>query len=194
MFEFLNEVDRVLFEFFNGKLHNAFLDWLMPIISNAKTWIPLYIGLLVYMIYRYKKLFFIPFIGVLLSFGLSDSISAKVFKPMFERTRPCNETTVKSRVIGVECRNSFGFPSSHASNHFAIAVFMTVLIGTRKRIGLGFWMIWAGLISYSRVYVGVHYPFDILGGAVLGILIGLVCALIINKILKKVQSQNAVSI
>ncbi|MCK9481809.1 MAG: phosphatase PAP2 family protein [Bacteroidia bacterium] len=194
MFEFLQEIDRVLYEFLNGKLHTPFLDWLMPIITNANTWIPLYVGLLGYMIYRYRKLFFIPFLGLLISFGISDPVSAKIIKPIFERTRPCNETTVKSRVVGVECRNSFSFPSSHASNHFAIAVFMTLLIGTRKRFGLGFWMIWAGVIAYSRVYVGVHYPFDIIAGAILGSFIGLVIAIITNKILKKLQNNNAATI
>ncbi|MCO6495807.1 MAG: phosphatase PAP2 family protein [Bacteroidetes bacterium] len=194
MLEFLQEIDRVLFEFLNGKLHNTFLDWLMPIITNANTWIPLYVGLLIYMVYRYRKLFFIPFLGLLVTFGVTDPISAKVLKPIFERTRPCNESTVNSRVVGVECRNSYSFPSSHASNHFGIAVFMAVLIGTRKRFGLGFWMVWAGMISYSRIYVGVHYPFDILSGAILGSSIGLFFALVTNKILNKIKNNNALTI
>jgi membrane-associated phospholipid phosphatase len=185
MIEFIFEVDRILFEFFNGKLHTAWLDYLMPIITNANTWIPLYAGMVIYFIIKYKKLFFIPVLGVLMSFASADLISARVIKPMVQRTRPCNQTTVTSRIVGVECRNSFGFPSSHASNHFAIALFMIVLSGTRKRIGLSFWLVWAILVSYSRIYVGVHFPLDIFGGMLLGSTLGIIFARFANHFLNK---------
>lgn len=183
MFEFILEIDRVLYEFINGRLNNAFLDWLMPIVTNAYTWIPLYIGLVIFLVYKYRKNFFIPLIGLLLTFAASDYISASVVKPMVNRTRPCIEETVSSRVVGVECRNSFSFPSSHATNHFGIAFYLLFIYGFRKRIVLTFWIPWAVLVSYSRIYVGVHYPFDILGGAILGFLIAWLISKPINSFL-----------
>lgn len=185
MFDFILELDRLLFELINNKLHTPVLDFLMPIFTSAYTWIPLYIGLIAFFIFKYKQKSFIPILGVLLCFGLADSISAKVFKPYFSRVRPCNESTVSARVVGVECRNSNGFPSSHASNHFAIAVFMVFLSGIRKRFGIGFWLGWAFVISYSRVYVGVHYPGDVIAGAFLGSVIGFFIANLSNYFIKK---------
>jgi membrane-associated phospholipid phosphatase len=185
MFDLLLELDRLLFEWINNKLHSPLLDFLMPLITNALTWIPLYVGLIGFFIYKYRKRSYIPILGVILCFALADSISAKLLKPHFSRVRPCNETTVSARVVGVECRDSNGFPSSHASNHFAIAIFMIFLNGIRKRFGLGFWLGWAIVISYSRVYVGVHYPGDVLAGALLGCLIGFGISQLSNYFLKK---------
>jgi undecaprenyl-diphosphatase len=157
----------------------------MPVVTNANTWIPLYAGMVIYFIIRYKRLFFIPVLGVLMSFASADLISARILKPTVQRTRPCMQTTVVSRVVGVDCRSSFGFPSSHASNHFAIGIFMILLTGTRKRIGLTFWLIWAAVVSYSRIYVGVHFPGDILGGMLLGSILGFIFARIANHFLNK---------
>jgi membrane-associated phospholipid phosphatase len=184
MIDLIFEIDRDLFEFLNGKLSHKFLDFLMPWVTNAYTWIPLYVGILVYFIYRYKTLFYIPFLGLLLTFGACDYVSSGIIKPKVNRVRPCNDTTVTSRVVGVSCRNSPGFPSSHAANHFGIATFMIFLMGTRKRFGLGFWLWWASIIAFSRIYVGVHFPLDVIAGAFLGIFFGAIIVYPVNKILR----------
>lgn len=172
MIDYILEVDRQLFEFLNGKLTHPWLDTLMPFVTHAKTWIPLYIVLVGYLIFRFKKHCIIPLLGLLLTFGVSDYGSSGIIKQQVKRTRPCNETTVVSRVVGVTCRDSYGFPSSHATNHFGIAFFMLFLTGTRKRVGIGFWVLWASIVSYSRIYVGVHYPLDIVFGGLMGSLVG----------------------
>jgi undecaprenyl-diphosphatase len=183
MLSYVLEIDRTLFEFFNGTLNHPILDWLMPIITKSTTWIFLYVGIVIYFVYKFKKLFYIPLLGLVLTFAASDYISASVIKPQVNRIRPCNEYTVTARVVGVTCRNSPSFPSSHATNHFGIATFMFLLMYTRKRIGLLFWLPWAAAIAYSRIYVGVHYPGDVIGGAILGVIFGILFANIANRFL-----------
>jgi membrane-associated phospholipid phosphatase len=158
----------------NTSWTNAFADFFMPLVRDQRTWYPLYAFLLIYAIVKFKWKA-VPFIllGVA-TVGLSDSISSHVLKDMVGRVRPCHE----DMLIGIMklrvgyCPNSGSFTSSHAANHFSLATFFYfVLKPCFKKWGVLFFL-WAGLISYAQVYVGVHYPGDVLGGAILGILIG----------------------
>lgn len=144
----------------------------MPIITEGKTWIPLYILIVLFFIIKFQYKSWIPLVILAACVGISDKGSAGIIKPLVERTRPCNEVGVKARVVGVECRNSFSFPSSHATNHLCIAMFLTILFRKEKWYWHISWFIWAILIAYSRIYVGVHYPLDIIGGGILGAVIG----------------------
>jgi undecaprenyl-diphosphatase len=108
------------------------------------------------------------FLGLL--FLISDQSSVKLFKDVFERLRPCHNPQIAGLVhtLHGKCGGQFGFVSSHAANSFALAVFSGFLLRSKYKYLMIIMLMWAALVSYSRVYVGVHYPADIMGGAILG--------------------------
>lgn len=118
--------------------------------------------------YKWKTVIIGVFIGLL--FLLADQISVQLFKNVFERLRPCHNPEITSMVhiINNHCGGRFGFVSSHAANSFALAIFTGLLLKNHYRFIFPVIVFWAVLVSYSRIYVGVHYPADILGGAILG--------------------------
>lgn len=148
----------------------------MPIARDKYTWIPLY-ALLVFLIIRKHKIKAVYVLGfALLSLVFADQLSAHVIKPLVQRIRPCNDASLLQYVHNelVDCGSGFSFVSSHATNHFALAIYFIMVFAKPSNkfyVVLGF-VLWAGLISFAQVYVGVHYPFDVLGGALLGMLIG----------------------
>ena len=174
MIEFLDKVDTSLFLFLNN-LHAPWLDTVMLSVSYNKY---LFLGIIffvsIYGVKYFKKWYLIAFLLCLVSFGLSDRISSGLFKPYFERLRPCHNPTLANQVhlAGQNCwGGKFGFVSSHASNSFAIAMFFWLLF--RKKNRWFFLMfVYAGLVSYSRIYLAKHYPGDILFGALLGLATG----------------------
>lgn len=174
MIEYLNQIDTSVFLFLNG-IHSDFFDKLMLIISYNKYLFIILITLLsIFGIKRLKKVYFIAFFFCLIGFGLSDSISTRVFKDGFKRLRPCHNQTLAKKVhlAGQNCwGGKFGFVSSHASNSFSIAMFFWLLFrkNSRKFILL---FLYAGIVSYSRIYLAKHYPGDIIFGAGLGLLTG----------------------
>lgn len=168
-------IDSQLFLFLNG-LHADWLDPVMVSITEMWPWIPLY-GLLLFMVFRqYGKRGWWILLAVALVILCSDQLSAHVCKPLFHRLRPCFNPDLEGLVYlpkGLP-GGRYGFVSSHAANTFAVATFLTMTLRKQWRwIG---WVLcgWAFISSYSRIYVGVHYPGDIVAGAVLGILIGLI--------------------
>lgn len=166
-------LDESLFHLLNGVWTHPLLDEVMPWWRDKKTWIPLYVALAGFAIYRFRLrgLYFI--LGVILTVGVADTVSSKMMKPGFERTRPCNNTELPFEVIQRGgCGRGFSFTSSHATNHLAIAWFIALTLGSLYK-----WMrwpliLWAVSIAYGQVYVGVHYPLDVLAGGCLGSLIG----------------------
>jgi undecaprenyl-diphosphatase len=173
MLDTLLQFDYQLMEWLNHDWQHPWLDWLMPHWRDKKTWIPLYILLAGFALYRFRwqGLYFI--LGVALTAGAADTISSKVMKPTFERVRPCNNDTLPFEVIQRGgCGRGYSFTSSHATNHFAIAVFIVMTLGAIYRWIRWPFLLWAGSIAYGQVYVGVHFPFDVLAGALLGSLIG----------------------
>ena len=167
--------DTELFLFLNG-LHAGWLDPVMIFISGKLTWTPFYLVLLYLVIKNYKKQSILIIIGIILLIVCSDQISSGVFKPLFERPRPCHNEAIKDLVYlpNGHCGGAYGFISSHACNVFALAVFMTnILKRYYRKIG---WVmfVWAALVAYSRIYMGVHYPGDVLVGAAVGAIIGIV--------------------
>ena len=169
----LKNIDTELFLFLNG-LHADWLDPIMIFISGKLSWTPFYLVLLYLIIKNYKKQSILIIIGIILLIICSDQISSSVFKPLFERPRPCHNEAIKDLVYlpSGHCGGAYGFISSHACNVFALAVFIThVLKKYYSKIG---WVMfaWATLVAYSRIYMGVHYPGDVLVGAAVGALIG----------------------
>lgn len=179
MIDSLLELDLQLFLAINKGGTNAVFDWLMPILRNPYTWAPLYLFILVFFIRNYKKRGIIMVLFFFLSFAATDFLTASVIKPQVKRVRPCNEVTLKEHInTRVRCGSGYSFPSAHAANHFAMGVFLLVLFYRKWKPIIPLALLWAASISYAQVYVGVHYPIDVLSGALLGSIIGLLMALL----------------
>ena len=174
MIESLQQFDAELFLQVHRGMANPFFDWLLPLMRNRFFWAPLYLFIAVFSFIEYKKRGGYIVGGLLLTFAIGDLLASRIIKPLVARLRPCNDLSLADYIIHrVPCGSGFSFPSAHATNHFALAIFLIVVFYSKWKpvlpIGLG----WALLISFSQVYVGVHYPIDTMVGAVLGTLIGL---------------------
>lgn len=178
-------IDAQLFLFLNG-LHADWLDPIMVAITEMWPWVPLYILLLFLVFKQYGKRGWWILLAVAVVILCSDQLSAHVCKPLFHRLRPCFNTDLKELVHlpkGLP-GGRYGFVSSHAANTFAVAAFLTTALRESYR-HIGWWLYgWAFISSYSRIYVGVHYPGDIVAGAVLGILIGLIIGRLMKLVFK----------
>lgn len=179
----LQQFDTELFLKINRGLSNGFFDIIMPLLRNRFFWSPLYLFMIVFFIVQYKKQGYYLILGVLITFGLGDLTASRIIKPHTERIRPCNEPRLTAFVIKrVPCGSGYSFPSAHATNHFAIALFLTGIFYHRWKTILPLSLGWAASIAFAQVYVGVHYPLDTLTGAVLGIIIGLVVSFVFKKL------------
>ncbi len=179
----LDQLDRWLFLKVNNGLSNPFFDSLMPFMRNPAHWAPLYLFLAVFVILNFKgkgpwwALFFIATVA------LTDMGGNYLFKQNFHRPRPCMEPDLafQVRLLIENCTGASSFISNHAANHFGMATFFFVTFRhvLPKWAWIGF--LWAGLIAFAQVYVGIHYPFDVLAGAVFGSLVGLLTGNLFNK-------------
>jgi len=172
-------MDRTLFFAINRGMENSFLNTVMPIITSYDTWIPIGVIIFGYLIWKNPRQGIFVFFVVLLAVSLSDLINHRVLKATFERIRPCNALPDVHLLTG--CSGSFSFPSSHAVNSFCLA--STLWFFEKKFLIFG--IIAASLVAFSRVYVGVHYPFDVSVGALIGVAIGYTVYRIANPIAQK---------
>ncbi len=173
LFQLLTK-DQALFSLINGKWTNIVFDKLMPWLRTSNNWVPFYAALLIYLFIKWGAKAWKWVIIVALNVTLTDQISSSFFKPFFHRLRPCADPAImyKSRLLVEHCSGGFSFTSSHAANHFGLAmlVFLTLQPLFKKYTFLFF--IWAAIIGYAQVYVGVHYPLDVLVGSSIGLLVG----------------------
>ena len=143
-------------------------------LSDKFIWIPLYLLFVYLMIrsYRWRAVIVLLFAGALVT--MSDQISVHFFKEVFERLRPCHDPEIGHLVhlVKDKCGGRYSFVSSHATNHFAIAVFLALVLGKKYRFFTPLILFWAAIVAYSRVYLGVHYPADIVVGALVGAILG----------------------
>lgn len=169
MLPFIEKIDEICFFYINQEWRTSFLDHVLPYCREPKTWIPLYIFLLFYVVKKIGKKSIVPILLIVFSVGLSDTVNSRLIKPLVHRLRPCNEPSLKSEVFNiVHCGSGYSFASSHASNHFAIAISLCLFFFQHKKKVQYLLVFWASLVCYAQVYVGVHYPFDVFCGAILG--------------------------
>jgi len=171
MLGLLNNLDIKLFLFLNG-FHSPFGDTLMPYLSRIMVWLPLHL-FTIYLIFRkfhWKGFWVLLFIAVCVT--LTDMLSFHAFKEVFHRLRPCYDPSISHLIhtVGKKGGGLYGFVSSHAANVFGVAMFTSFLLKKKWFIIIIF--LWAFLVSYSRIYLGAHFPGDIVGGAFLGMLVG----------------------
>lgn len=164
--------DLSAFHLINGVWHSPFLDFLMPWVRNKYLWAPLYLFLIAFFLINYKRQGALALLYLGITVLFCDQISSDIIKPWVQRLRPCHDPLVKEQVrLLAGCGGPFGFTSSHAANHFGVAVFLGTLMRYKKFV-FPVALLWALIVCYAQVYVGVHYPLDIAGGALLGAVIG----------------------
>jgi undecaprenyl-diphosphatase len=173
------ELDRTLFLFLNS-LHSPFFDQVMWTVSLRTVWIPLYLFMIYLLIVRYRKRVWLPLLFVIPLIFITDQVPSLI-KELTGRLRPCHDPSLQGLVHTVRgsCPGMYGFISGHASNAFGLASFTAPLL--RRKWYTWSIFVWASLVSYSRIYLGVHYPGDILGGAILGLLTGAGLAFAVMK-------------
>ena len=181
--EWLVKADQQAFVVVNGRWVNSFFDAVMPFMREALNWAPLYVFLIVFALlnFRGKGGWWILF--MLATVALTDMTGTYLFKHNFERARPCldPDLVAQVRLLVNNCSRGFSFSSNHAANHMGMATFF--YITTRRWLGnwslIGF--LWAIVIGYAQIYVGVHYPFDVLTGLIIGLLLGTLTGQLYNK-------------
>lgn len=169
MLDSLINLDEALFQWINSGIANSFFDTSMVLLRNKLFWIPLYLFLLIFISYNFQSSKWKIYLSIGIMILVSDTLSSKVIKPAVQRARPCQIEYLQPE-IRIPCGSGYSFTSSHATNHFALAGYFFLLFGfTKWRYAF---FIWAGLVSFAQIYVGQHFPLDILGGMMLGLIIG----------------------
>jgi undecaprenyl-diphosphatase len=190
MIHYLHTVDVKLLLWLNS-FHTPFFDRLMFFISGVPQWIPFYLLLVFLIFYKFRKKGWM-FLGlVIVVFALTDFTSVHLFKNVFLRLRPSRNSELEGLVHLVNGYKGgmYGFISSHAANTFGLAVSMCFIF--RKGWVTAGMLTWASVVSYSRIYLGVHYPFDVLCGALWGSLVAWMMYLALNAIRNKLNERKA---
>ncbi|MGF1638321.1 MAG: phosphatase PAP2 family protein [Cyclobacteriaceae bacterium] len=192
--QWLDKIDRQLFLFLNS-FHSPFFDQVWYIITNKYTWFPLYLIFVIFMILYYKKAAIWWILGLGLAILFADQFTSGFMKPFFGRPRPCHNPEFSHLVhIVKSCGGKFGFASGHSANSFAIAMYVWLVFKNQTRQKIWPWVfLWAAIVAFSRVYLGVHYPGDILVGALVGVTSGYLAYGIIRYLLTYYRKKTTAS-
>jgi len=171
--EWLLDLDKFLFGIINQEWQSEWQNFLWPLWRNKLFWIPCYVFLLFFLVENCRQKVWIIILGALLTIVITDTLSSQILKKTIQRPRPCHLPVTEQPVhLLIPCGGGYSFTSSHAMNHFGLAAFLfftlTSLLGRYRYFLIG----WAATIAYAQVYVGVHYPLDVLAGGLLGWVIG----------------------
>jgi undecaprenyl-diphosphatase len=171
MINFFLHLDTKLFLFLNG-INFSFWDYVMVLFSERLTWILFFFVFVIYMYRKYGSISIWPLTGVSLVTMVAGVASVHLFKNVFQRLRPCHRSEFEDiiHLAAGRCWESYAFISTHAAVSFGVAVFLLMLFKVRWFTVLI--LSWAVLVSYSRIYLGVHYPADIVVGALVGTVCG----------------------
>lgn len=167
----LTELDQTIFLRINSEMQSPLGDTVIPYFREMMFWLPLYVFLLFYFILNYKKQAIYILLAIGMTIFLCDFISSGIFKPLIGRLRPCADPVFGAYVHRLTGCGGYSMPSSHATNHFGIATFLSLFFYDKRWVNIAL-MMWASIISLSQIYVGLHYPSDILCGMIMGIGIG----------------------
>lgn len=183
LWAWLNYADTWLLLKINMVWTNSLLDNIFPWWREAGTWIPLYLFLLVFGLLNFKQKLLPWLLGAAITITISDQVSSKLIKNWVARPRPCQEGYLAGhiRLLLDSCGSGFSFTSSHATNHFALAFFFFLTMKPFFRKGSYLFFVWAATIAYGQVYVGVHYPLDVICGSLIGAGIGWITGKIFNR-------------
>ncbi|NML23297.1 phosphatase PAP2 family protein [Pseudoflavitalea sp. G-6-1-2] len=179
----IQPADSWLIKHINQNWGNNFFDTVLPYMRETLFWIPLYLFLLLFVAFNFKVKGWWWFLGIVVTAALADVFSSQIIKQTIMRTRPCQdpELSQQLRFFIKYCPRSSSFTSSHATSHFAQAMFFFLTL--RPVIGKFAWIFffWAFIIGYTQIYVGVHYPFDVFCGSLLGCGIGYFTGKMFNR-------------
>jgi undecaprenyl-diphosphatase len=183
LLHWLNVADTNLFLLLNG-MHSNFFDTVFYWASNKWIWIPFYAWILFRLFRLEKKNIAKIILLTALLIAVSDQLSSGIIKKAVERPRPCHEAAIAAQIhlVNNYCGGEFGFVSSHAANGFALFTFLFLLLKNRDKKLIRLLLAWTIIVSYSRIYLGVHYPGDVICGALLGALLGKIFSLVYFRI------------
>jgi membrane-associated phospholipid phosphatase len=185
MLQYLNLIDHKLFECIQIYCRTEFMDPVFAAMRDKHFWIPVYIFLTSWICFQYGKSSWKLIMMGLIAITITDQLNSSVLKPIFQRERPCKEIYFKDQFSPViNCSGGYSFPSSHATNHMALAVLLFLSCGGFMRGWKWLLIFWAVLVSWSQVYVGVHFPFDVMAGWIEGAIIAWLLYLVLVRLLK----------
>ncbi|HEX5624840.1 MAG TPA: phosphatase PAP2 family protein [Saprospiraceae bacterium] len=190
MLDWLNLVDHKIFEWVQIHMRSAFADPVFLAFRDKHFWIPFYVFLISLLVFQYRRNAWKILILAIVTIAITDQLNSSVLKNYFQRERPCQEEYFKDQftpVIG--CSRGMSFPSSHATNHMGVA---GLLFFTCKPVfGRWRWLLlaWAGLVGFSQIYIGVHFPFDILAGCVEGFAVSYLVFVLAKPFIREFQPE-----